>query len=324
MYDLITIGDALVDITLVLDKKNPNWNIDTKKRVISFNYAQKMGIEHSFQSVGGNAANVATGASKLGLKAVIVADIGDDINGHIVLDELDAAGVDVQLISVLPNKETRYSVVINYEAERTILSYHPKRAYRLPMLANTSWIYYTSLGPSFEKLQKQLETYLKKNKDVKFAMNPGSYQLQKGLPHIKRLLSRTDILFVNKEEAELLVGKKATPAQLIRALHKAGVKEVVVTDSTTGSYASNGDEAYSMQIFPTKTLSKAGAGDAYASGYLAARMKEKSLNEAMKWGTANSSGVIQKFGAGEGLLSTSQIGTMIKRHAKITPKPLTI
>jgi ribokinase len=106
---------------------------------------------------------------------------------------------------------------------------------------------------------------------------------------------------------------------LFKELHKAGAKIVVITDSADGSYASDGSGIYYMQSYPVKPVAKTGAGDAYTSGFLSAIIKNKSIIEAMQWGTANSAGVIQKYGAQKGLLNQAQILRVIQKYTDIGP-----
>lgn len=323
MYDIITIGDSLLDTFLILDDSD-NTSITTQHdtKMLCFNYAEKIAIKNSVQSIGGNAANVAVGAAKLALKTAIVTQLGNDITGHAIHRAIKLQGVDTKFIRLIDGKETRYSVVLNYKAERTILSYHPEREYTLPKLPKTNWIYYTSMGKTFEQVHDKLKLYLKKHPSTKLAMNPGSYQFQKGLKHIKSLLPFTNVLIVNKEEATALVGKKDKPEQYLKALRKKGVPLVVLTDSMNGSYASDGVNTYHMPSYPIKPLAKTGAGDAYSSGFLSALAQGKTLPEAMQWGTANAGGVIQHFGAQNGLLTARTLKSSLKQYAKIVPNTI--
>lgn len=320
-FNLITIGDSLMDVFFVLDK-NANCVVDKKKKKLCFDYAEKICIEDSTHAVGGNAANVAVGARMLGLNTAILTDVGDDLNGHLVKEAIEKRNVDTSLIRLNKGQETRYSVVLSYEAERTILSYHAKRTYKFPKaLPHTSWLYYTSLGAGFESFQSALLAYVKKNPQIRLAMNPGSFQMTHGLVAIKKMLPHTAILFLNKEEAVHLTGAKNTNIRtLFQSLHAAGAGTVFITDSEQGSYASDGIARWYMPPYPIRPIAKTGAGDAYTSGALGALIVGKGTKEAMQWGTANAGGVIQQFGAQEGLLNIRSIQMMIRKFKKIEPK----
>lgn len=319
MLHILTIGDATLDTFLVIDNNSEDCKLNKEKRWLSLHYADKISIVHSTQSVGGNAANVAVGMRKLGFKTAIVTELGDDVNGHVIMDDLARQKVDTSFVKILKGKDTRYSIVLNYQAERTILSYHAPRHYTLPTLPKTKWIYYSSLGASFEKLQDALVHYLKKNPEVKLAMNPGSHQIKNGIKKIRELLSRTDVLLVNKEEAEGLVGKKKKIKDLLRALHIHGVQTVAITDSGKGSFGSDGEHMLFMPAYPIAPIAKTGAGDAFASGFLSALLHGKNLSEAMQWGTANAGGVIQKFGAQNGLLTKAGVLKLVEKYKNVRP-----
>lgn len=323
MYDIITIGDSLLDTFLILDESDDTGILaqhDAKK--LYFTYGEKIAVKNSVHSIGGNAANVAVGTAKLGATSAIVTQLGNDLTGYAIHRELHMQGVDTKFVRMVHGKETRYSVVLNYKAERTILSCHPEREYVLPRLPKARWIYYTSMGKTFERTHDALKQYLKKHPGAKLVMNPGSYQFQKGLRHIQSLLPFTAVLIVNKEEAAKLAGKKEKPEQYLKALRKKGVGIAVLTDSINGSYASDGTNTYHMPSFPIVPIAKTGAGDAYSSGLLAALNEGRSLKEAMQWGTANAGGVIQHFGAQTGLLNKKTIKSLLKKYPDIIPKTL--
>ncbi|MBU0597009.1 carbohydrate kinase family protein [Patescibacteria group bacterium] len=319
MFDLITIGDSTIDTFLIIDDAHLGCGLRKEEKLLCLRYADKIPIVHSDQSVGGNAANVAVGAHKLGLQTAIVSELGDDINGHAIKHALSEAGVNTKFVHLLKKEETRYSVVLNYHGERTILSYQAKRNYTFPKLTQSKWIYYTSLTKSFEKIQKKLSTYLIKHSKIKMAMNPGSYQLKHGLNQIRLLLPQTEIMFVNKEEADKIVGKKKNIKKTCQAFLQKGVKTIVITDSIKGSFAGHDKDIYFMPIYPLKAKAKTGAGDAYTSGFLSAIIKDKPIAEAMQWGTANAAGVIQKIGAQKGLLTKTTLEKLIKKYSKIKP-----
>lgn len=322
MYDIITIGDTTIDTFLILDDNTPGCTIDKNKTHLRLNYGEKIVIADSEQSVGGNAANVAVGVQRLGGKTAIVTEVGDDLNGKSVIAELQKKRVDTKHVKIIKKADTRFAVLVVYRAERTILSSFPHRSYTLPPLPESRWLYYTSSGASFEHLQRRLVTHLRRHPSTLLACNPGSFQLRSGKKTFKKIFPFTSILFVNKEEAITLIGKRLSILALCAQFHKKGVRTIVITDSTRGSYASSGNGVFFMPPFPINPISKAGAGDAFASGFLSAWINKKSLPEAMRYGTTNAGGVIQHFGTQTGLLNQSQMTKLLERYKKIQPKLL--
>ncbi|HOX60823.1 MAG TPA: carbohydrate kinase family protein [Candidatus Magasanikbacteria bacterium] len=323
MYDIITIGDATLDTFLIIDEATVLCDLERDNCKLCINYADKIPIRKTFQSVGGNAANVAIGCQRAGLSCAIVTELGDDLNGYMVREELQKNKVMDKFVKVIKNGETRYAVVLNYRGERTILSYYSKRNYSLPKLPATKFIYYSSLGETFEKVQHKLIAHLKKNPETKLAVNPGSYQSRNGLKEFKKILPYTSILFANREEAARIIGKPdADSTSLARDLHNMGVKTVAITDGANGSLALDANMTVKLKSYPTEIIDKTGAGDAYAVGFISAILRGHGLDEAVSWGTANSTSVISKLGAQAGLLSHKEILKVVEKNKGIVPEVL--
>jgi ribokinase len=124
------------------------------------------------------------------------------------------------------------------------------------------------------------------------------------------MLEVTDVLFVNREEAEVLTGGKGNTIETLHnKLQCLGPKLTVITEGDKGSSASDGTVVEKMGIEKDTRpiIDKTGAGDAYASGFLAALFHKKSLHEAMRWGTVNSSSVIRVVGATNGTKSKQEL-----------------
>ena len=325
MYHLITIGDAVIDTHVQIDNASIQCGVDQQNCQLCFDYASKIPISGSFQCLGGNATNVAVGATRLGLNTAIFSSVGNDSNGEMVIDELRKYGVNTSFVDLDIKSQTRYSIVLNYKSERTILSYHAKRKYVWPQnVPPMDWIYYTSLSEGFEIMQRKLINFLDTYPTVRLAINPGSYQIKNALKTLSKIFKKTDILFVNLEEAEkiacLTLAKAKTISAIIHKLLEKGVKEVVITDSIRGAWAGNTEEIWHMETYPVEVVSKTGAGDAFSAGYLSARFYNHDLPNALAWGTANSCGTIVKYGPHDGLLEKKQIKKMIAKFPKIKPK----
>ena len=124
--------------------------------------------------------------------------------------------------------------------------------------------------------------------------------------------ARADIFFCNKEEAERILGMPAgTDIKiLLSAIRALGPKIVVITDDTRGAYAmdENGSALHCPRYpDPSPPYEITGAGDALASTTVCALSLGKNLGEALRWGSANASAVLQEVGAQKGLLSLQQL-----------------
>ena len=201
------------------------------------------------------------------------------------------------------------------------MSQHKKRKYFWPKsFPHTDWIYYTSLSEGFESIQDNLVKFLNKHPGVRLAYNPGTFQLKYNLESTKEILAKADLLLVNLEEAQILVGKTLnqvkTITALMRELFTLGAKEVAITDGERGAYAGNKDEIFQMEALPVPVRFKTGAGDAFSSGYLGARVLGHDIAHALTWGIANSCAVIQQFGNQTGLLNPTGIKKILSQYSK--------
>jgi len=256
----------------------------------------------------------------LGLKSAFFSIVGDDDSGKKIIAGMKKEGVSLKYLQVDKKQPTNYSVVLNYDGERTILIYRLDRNYKLPKLAKTRWIYYTAVGKNHVDMEGEIVNFVKQN-DVKLAFNPGDYQLQRGVKGLQNVLSATTVLFVNKEEGSKLVGQMDM-GDLLKRLHELGPRIVVVTDGSKGANAYDGADSYHMPVFPVKLVEMTGAGDSFATGFMAAIYHGEGIYDALRWGTANSSSVISFVGPQKGLLTKKGMQEMLKRFSKIVPKKI--
>ena len=324
MYKVISIGDVILDTHLKIDDATVECGLDGRGCKLCLDYATKVPVKDSFQTIGGNATNISLATTKLGLKTAVVSTVGADANGEIILNELKKNKIETQYIFPDKKSKTRYAIILNFKGERTILSYHQKRNYTWPKdFPETDWIYYTSLSEGFENLQDKLLKFVGKHPSVRLAFNPGSFQLKSSLDAVREAVQYCDLLIVNLEEAELITGssykKTKSVAGLIRKLLNIGAKEVVVTDAARGAWAGNQDEVWHMEAYDVPIVSKTGAGDAFSGGYLSAKNYGHSLSTCLVWGIANSCAVLGHFGVEQGLLNQKGLEKMVKQFSKVKP-----
>ena len=74
-----------------------------------------------------------------------------------------------------------------------------------------------------------------------------------------------------------------------------------------------------VPTFPSEVVSTLGAGDSFASTFCAALYRNgKDIGTALMYGSVNSSAVVSKFGATEGLLTFEQIEEKLKNNPDYT------
>lgn len=327
MFDLISIGDCMIDSFFKISDAHVACNINKTTCELCINYADKIPVEEFHQLVAGNAANNAVGSSRLGLKVAAYINVGEDINGEKVVKKLKEEGIDSRYLTVNKGMQSNASAVINFQGERTILVYHQAWKYQLPDLDRTKWVYFTSMSPSFiqTSIVSQLVKYLQRT-GAKLLYNPGTFQMRHGVKKDPQLLSLTELFIVNLEESKRILGmdesKKIDIKKLLSGICDLGPRMAIITDGEEGSYAFDGEKYYHIGIFPAKLVEMTGSGDAYATGVLAGLFYGKDLPEAIRWGAANGASVVEQIGPQEGLLTYEKMQEKLKENSKIVAKEI--
>lgn len=315
--DLLSVGDASMDIYITPSESESLSQMDDKESFICFAFGGKIPVKSAELSVGGNAANNAVGATRLGVKTGLVLTLGDDIFGKQIQEKLSAEAVDTTYAIKQPGISSNFSVIVNYSGERTIFTYNVPKSYEYPVnLPVTPWMYLTSMGDTFKPFYNHIIDFLRTNTTVKLAFNPGSRQIRAGVNEILDVLKLTEVLFVNREEAEKLTNLSQSlgkEKELLQALSNLGPKISIITDGVKGSYAYDGVKFIKAGVLPVDAYERTGAGDAFGSGTLAGIIKGKSLEEALLWGTSNSASVIGFVGPQRGLIKENEMDVWLER-----------
>ncbi len=314
--DILGIGDLTADVFIRLKTAHIANSMNKDKKEICFTFGDK--IPYEFVEVvkaTGNSANVATSATRLGLKTALISNIGDDENGKNAINGLKENGISTKYVTIEKNKTTNYHYILWYHDERTILVRHEEYNYKLPKFPEPRWIYFSSLANNSLKYHEEIADYLEKHPNVKLAFQPGTFQMKLGAEKLKRIYKRTEILFCNVQEAQKISNSgEKDPKTLMGKIATLGPKIVVITDGPKGAYASNEKGAWFMPPYPDPKppYERTGAGDAFSSTFTSAIALGKNIPEALTWGPINSMSVVQYVGAQKGLLTRAQIEKYLK------------
>jgi len=327
MAEIICIGSSSKDIFFPTDKgiilDTPEDLTSQKK--IAFELGAKYQVKERYESLGGCAANVAVGLAKLGIDAACDTKIGDDVVGSWIENQFRQNNVNTDLIQKESGCKSDLSAIIidTNTIERVIFSdrdANEKLEIIPEKLDDARWIFVSSLNGNWQNHLEKITTVAKEN-SISIAFNPGQKNIATDTYAVARFASLSSILFVNKDEA-LEIAKnidvRAVAEQLnnelflLETLKKNGSKIVVITNGTRGAWGSGGENNVHVEAMVREAVDTTGAGDAFSSGFLAAQIKGKTLEESLQWGIANSSNSVLFYGGQEGLLLENEIETAAK------------
>ena len=320
-FDVMSIGDVVTDDFIrLLDDEARTYIDDQGKKILAMEFGTKLPFDHREVIPGvGNASNAAVAFARLGLSSSFVTNVGGDKYGREIIHALEANDVDTRFVRINSKKLSNYHFVLWYKEERTILIKHEEYDYHWPHFRPAEiprWVYFSSISEHAIPYHDDVSDWLDENPDVKFAFQPGTFQMEAGAERLKRIYQRTDVLLLNREEAVTVGGGNHDDIHdLMDHLHALGPKTVIITDGPAGAYASDGHKRLKMPIYPdiAPPYERTGAGDAFSSTLVAALIKGNTLEGALQWAPINSMSVCQKVGAQAGLLTEHQLEEYLKK-----------
>ncbi len=269
------IGPALVDRICVIDE------------------FPKLGgqavVRKTEKHPGGAAANVIYGLAKFGLKTAFFTSIGRDEDGLLFKKSLEEVGVICRFLEV--DCETgKVDVYVDKNGERTFFVFPNAASKFYPFLKDEDYemTEYFYLDPF--PFEKSLEAHVEIAKRAKefeknVILNPGFPYSKLGLERLKELLNLVDIIFLSKDEFEMLKGIEKF------------VNFIVITLGNKGSMAIVNGKKYFAEAFKAKVVDTTGAGDAFASGFIYAYVNNCDIKSCLRLGNLVAAENIQRIGA---------------------------
>ena len=305
MFDVVSVGSATVDVFAHTDKKF------VKKKEYHFPVGSKILVHKIDMATGGGGTNTAVCFARLGLKTAFIGKIGCCDNSNWILDQLKSEKIDTSLMVISKKGQAGYSMIIDAEkTDRTIFVYKGlNEEFKFKDInlkkMKTKWMYLCAFTDKSFDESKKLARWAHKQ-GIKIAFNPSCYISSKGYKYLKGIIDVTDILVLNEDEASDIVKGKG-PQQLAKNLHELGPSIVVVTCAKKGAWAFDGECFYHTHAKNKKIVETTGAGDAFASTFVGALIKGKSVKNAMDIAQKNATSVIANVGAKNILLPWNKL-----------------
>lgn len=309
MARIVSLGSALQDIYLIDRDDFGSIEFANKSMFRTLEIGSKYDIDKLEFFIGGGGTNSAVTFARSGHEVIYIGNLGHDPAGEAVLSLLDQEGIDTSYISYPKRLNTGVSVILldSKTGERTVLTFRGAsskfdnlKAGDLDLI-QPDWLYVTTLRGDMGTLLNFFEHAHRLGTKIMF--NPGVLELANH-DQLLGLLQDTDVLLLNKREASQLV-PGTTLAELLAHL-QGYAKTIIITDGSMGGIASDGIKTYRFGIYEdVKVKDTTGAGDAFGSGFLSAYAAGRTLKQSLIFASANSTSVVQKRGAKNGLINLS-------------------
>ena len=274
MFDIVTIGEVLIDLT----QSGQN----------------EQGIPRFDANPGGAPANLAVAASRLGARTAFIGRVGTDSFGSYLKRCLAENGVDVSGLSVDEKQRTTLAVVaLDEKGERTFSFYRGPSAdvslswEHVPMelLFNTRVLHFGSVSLTAEPARtatlKAAETARKCGALVSYDPNYRASlwpSEQEAIRQMTEPLPLVDILKVSDEELPLLTGL-SDPERGSARLAEKGIRLVLVTLGPDGAFFRFDGHTGHVPGVPCVVGDTNGSGDTFFGAALSQLVKLPSLDD---------------------------------------------
>lgn len=295
-YDLLVVGSANADLVIGVEHRP-----GAGETVLGSDLAVHPG---------GKGANQAVAAARLGARTALLARVGDDVYGRLLLDSQRAAGVDtvgmlvggaptgVALITVDPSGDN--SIVVSPGANSLLT---PQDVRAAASLFHASRVVSAQLEIPCETVVETVRCLVPGSR---FVLNPSPPR-----PLPAEILAACDPLIVNEHEAKVVLGDAAgvsdEPEDWARLLLAKGPRSVVVTLGREGALVASGNEVTRVPSVRVGAVDTTGAGDAFTAALAWRLGAGESLAGAAAYAARVGAATVTKEGAQVSFPTASEV-----------------
>ncbi|MBQ7450354.1 carbohydrate kinase family protein [bacterium] len=337
--EIITIGSGTIDVFIECDSANIV-SVSSKNKstdFMSFAYGSKLEVEGFSSETGGGGINTAANFVNLGYKTAAIIKLGNDFAKKNILRKLDKLGIDDESVCFDENEHTGFSVILmSFQGDRTVLAHRganaklKKEDIDWDAIKKAKWLYIAPLNGESAFILDELAEFAEKH-NVNMALNVGTTNIKQGKDTLDKVIKTAEILIMNREEASMLTEIQVRPdtkeikysqeeihidiRKMLEMLKNMGAKVVVITDGKKGAYAYDGKNYYKCSEYPAVVKSTLGAGDCFASTFVASMDKtDWDIEKSLKYASVNAASKVETAGAQKGLLTFKEIEKRLQKQ----------
>ncbi|GHJ99018.1 ribokinase [Streptomyces sp. NPDC003753] len=293
-YDLLVVGSANADLVIGVERRPA-----AGETVLGSDLAVHPG---------GKGANQAVAAARLGARTALLARVGDDAHGRLLLDAQRAAGVDtvgvlvggaptgVALITVDPSGDN--SIVVSPGANGRLA---PEDVRAAQSLLHASQVVSAQLEIPLETVEEVVRNL---PSGTRFVLNPSPPR-----PLPAEVLAACDPLIVNEHEARVIAGDElgGAPEDWARALLALGPRSVVVTLGAEGALVAADGSMTRVPSVKVDAVDTTGAGDAFTAALAWRLGTGAALPEAAAYAARVGAAAVTRPGAQESYPTAEEV-----------------
>ncbi|MGW0184180.1 ribokinase [Streptomyces sp. NPDC003362] len=297
-YDLLVVGSANADLVIGVERRpGPGETV--------------LGSDLAVHP-GGKGGNQAVAAARLGARTALLARVGDDAYGRLLLDAQRAAGVDtvgvlvggaptgVALITVDPSGDN--SIVVSPGANGRLT---PGDIRAAASLFHASRVVSTQLEVPLETVEEVVRNL---PPGTRFVLNPSPPR-----PLPTEVLAACDPLIVNEHEAKVLLGESCVgdePEDWARLLLAKGPRSVVVTLGAAGALVASSEGVARVPSVKVDAVDTTGAGDAFTAALAWRLGAGEPLARAAAYAARVGAAAVTRAGAQESYPTAAEVAAL--------------
>jgi len=222
---------------------------------------------------GGPTTNTAVALSRLGARVALASAVGADERGHLVRQNLEAAGIDTRWITVKPAQITTLATVIvsRNPLDRTIFVETGAQLVRgdqldVAGLFGGDVLVLDVADVSFRRFLLDLPAHTVPTTRI---LGPLTYLAHKSLPDAFDLALRHDAIVSNEPDLLEVTGTwtlSDATAALQHRMRGANLRAALVTRGAEGCRVVTETESVNVPAFEVDVVDPTGAGDAFVAG----------------------------------------------------------
>lgn len=296
MPKVISIGNTCLDIILAYTNQLPEWN-------------SELVFEEAEWRLGGQGANFAIASAYLGLKTILVSNIGNDDVGNRLRTELASALPICKHLFRCENSQTGFSVtLIHQDGERSFLTFlghqrlFPSKSLMNDVLnvVESDDVVHISGLYMLPRLREKLPALVRQlhSKGARISLDPGWNPhgfTRRARGFFYRTLSYVDFYEPNDAELKQLTGERTVQSALLRIMSRFHGVLVVKLGKRGSAIVEPGRRIFAPP-FAARVADTTGAGDAFDAGFLAGVTQDRTLEISAKMGNAVASIMISRRG----------------------------